>query len=146
MYFMKNIVCKLSTFYSDLYAQNISTTGKSKSILWMSNLCFNCWKEADSANLGDTCSQLYVTWQGQMTSSFIIFYHACPSTNHWFRRFVVNWFSLSCAIHSSISISHFNFSTNGIVLLLLLLLFSMTSQCYNNGICDITMGHRQWCP
>ena len=53
------ISCKILSanchkFSSDLYAQNISTTWKSNSVLWMLDLCFDCWKVADSVDLGDT--------------------------------------------------------------------------------------------
>ena len=69
--------------------------------------------------------------------------HACLCANHWFCGVVVKCFSCTYAIHSLIFMSNLNFLTNGMTALLPMLLFSMTSQCCNNSICDITMGNNK---
>ena len=63
-------------------------------------------------------------------------YHACPCVSHRFK-----YFSITCAIYSLIFIHNLNFSTKGMVSLLPMLLLSMTLQCCNNSICDVTIGH-----
>ena len=53
--------------------------------------------------------------------------------NQWFLGRVVNCLDWTCVIHSSIFMNYFNLSTNKMAALLLMLLFSMTSQCCNNS-------------
>ena len=74
-------------------------------------------------------------------TDYVVIKQAPMQTTDYEGRVVVDFCSSTCAIHSLMFTSNLKFSTLWMAIFLPMLLFSVTSQCCNSSICDVTMGH-----